>query len=136
MIREIEHKVFRTMLRYLADNHAASVKKNFTWIAELPAKIYIVSDMEFNWCAENCDATNFQCAKQKFEAAGYKLPTIVFWNVASRNQQLPVTKNEQGVVLVSGCNPRLFSQVVEGNVNPYQYMMEVIGADRYEKVVA
>ncbi len=36
------------------------------------------------------------------------LPKVVFWNVASRNMQSPVEMNEQGVTLVSGCNPRIF----------------------------
>ena len=47
-----------------------------------------------------------------FEDAGYKLPEVVFWNVSSRNKGQPVTKNEQGVLLVSGCTPRLFSMMV------------------------
>ena len=74
--------------------------------------------------------------KKKFENEGYKLPDIVFWNVASRNNQQPVTKNDNGVVLVSGCTPRLFSMVASGEMNPYAFMMEVIGSDRYAKIVA
>ena len=38
---------------------------------ELPEKIVIISDMEFNNCVYNADATNFENAKSKFEAAGY-----------------------------------------------------------------
>ena len=37
------------------------------------------------------------------------LPKVVFWNVASRNMQSPVEMNEQGVTLVSGCNPNFFN---------------------------
>ena len=78
-------------------------------------------------------------AKAKFEAAGYELPEVVFWNVASRNRQQPVTKNEQGVALVSGCTPRLFSQVVDGSLaalTPYEFMLDVLGGERYEKIAA
>ena len=64
------------------------------------------------------------------------LPRVIFWNVASRAQQLPVTKNEQGVTLVSGCNARLFQQVLSDNVDPYAFMMEIVGLARYEKIVA
>ena len=74
--------------------------------------------MEFDSCVENASLFNFASAKLKFAKKGYKLPEIVFWNVASRNRQQPVTKNEQGVVLVSGCTPRLFSMVESGNMNP------------------
>ena len=107
--------------------------------AELPAKIIIISDMEFNACVRNAEVTNFNNAKAKFEAAGYELPEVVFWNVASRNRQQPVTKNEQGVALVSGCTPRLFSQVVDGSLaamTPYEFMLDVLGGERYEKIAA
>lgn len=42
----------------------------------------------------------------KFEAAGYKLPQIVFWNLrpgdASGQKSTPVTLHESGAALVSG----------------------------------
>lgn len=104
--------------------------------AEMPERIFIISDMEFNYCAEDADMTNFEYAKKIFEEAGYKLPKVIFWNVASRAQQLPVTKNEQGVTLVSGCSARLFQQVMSDNVDPYAFMMEIVGSARYEKIVA
>ena len=66
---------------------------------ELPEKLYIISDMEFDYCANHVEMTNFECAKKKFAKYGYKLPQIVFWNVESRNRQQPVMKNEQGVSL-------------------------------------
>ena len=117
---------------------SAAVNNNLPQ-AELPAKLIIISDMEFNECVENAGATNFKNAKAKFEAAGYELPEVVFWNVASRNRQQPVTKNEQGVALVSGCTPRLFSQVVDGSLaalTPYEFMLDVLGGERYEKIAA
>ena len=103
---------------------------------ELPATLYLISDMEFNCCVRNADATNFENAKAKFAAHGYQLPKIVFWNVQSRNTQQPVTQNEQGVALVSGCTPRIFSMVSEGVLSPLGYMMEILGAERYEKIAA
>ena len=113
----------------------AAVKNNVPQ-DEMPSKLYIISDMEFDQCAENASLTNFQNAKQKYEKAGYKLPEIIFWNVQSRNRQQPVTKNEQGVALVSGCTPRLFSMVLSGEYTPEKFMLEVISNERYEKIVA
>ena len=103
---------------------------------ELPSKLIIISDMEFNYCARNAGVTNFQNAKKMFEENGYKLPEIVFWNVASRNQQQPVTINDRGVALVSGCTPRLFSMVAGGIVDPYAFMLEVINNERYALITA
>lgn len=120
--------VFELVLKAAVDN---KMKQE-----DLPEKIFIVSDMEFDWCADNSDITNFEYAKKIFKKAGYKLPELVFWNVASRNQQIPVKKNEKGVILVSGCTPKLFEQAMTDNLNPYIYMMEIIGSERYEKVVA
>ena len=103
---------------------------------ELPAKLVIISDMEFDACVKNSSLTNFENAKAKYEAHGYRLPEIVFWNVASRHRQQPVAKNEQGVCLVSGATPRLFSMIAGGIVTPYVFMTDVLGSDRYAKITA
>ncbi len=104
--------------------------------SELPSKLYLISDMEFDMAVDNPKLSNFENAKKKFEEKGYKLPIIVFWNVASRNRQQPVTMNEQGVVLVSGCTPKLFEMMASGNVDPYVFMNEVVNSERYKQIVA
>lgn len=119
---------FDLILRAAVKNHVPQM--------ELPAKLIIISDMEFDRCAENSDLTNFENAKKKYAAHGYTLPEIVFWNVASRNRQQPVTMNEQGVALVSGVTPRLFSMVTGGIVSPYAFMMDVLKSERYAKISA
>ena len=47
----------------------------------------------------------------KFEAAGYKLPQVVFWNLRAsdirRQKSTPVKLNEEGVALVSGFSGHL-----------------------------
>ena len=103
---------------------------------EMPETIYIISDMEFNCCTEDADTKNFDYAKDLFEEHGYTLPRVVFWNVASRNRQQPVTQNEQGVALVSGSSPRIFQMLKAGTLSPYAFMMEVLGAERYSVIAA
>ena len=102
----------------------------------LPAKLIIISDMEFDSCVEHASEVNFRNAQRKFAAHGYRLPQIVFWNVASRHRQQPVTRNEQGVALISGVTPRIFSMVAGGIASPYAFMMEVLGSGRYAKIAA
>ena len=121
-------RVFELILR-------AAVKNNVPQ-AEMPSTLYIISDMEFDCCAEGADITNFEYAKKIFAEAGYELPRVVFWNVQSRNQQQPVTQNEQGVALVSGCSPRIFSMLKSGILSPLGYMLDILGAERYEKIAA
>ena len=103
---------------------------------EMPEKLYIISDMEFDQCAVEADMTNFEYAKERFAEAGYRLPQVVFWNVQSRNRQQPVTQNEQGVALVSGCSPRIFSMLQSGSLTPMGYMLQILGAERYEMIAA
>ena len=102
---------------------------------ELPSTVYVISDMEFDYCARGADVTNFEYSKKLFAKYGYTLPTLVFWNVASRNQQQPVTMNEKGVILVSGASPRVFSMLTSGNLSPYSYMLDTLNVERYAKLV-
>ncbi len=44
--------------------------------------------------------------------------------------------NEQGVALISGVTPRIFSMIAGGMLSPYTFMMEVLGSERYAKIVA
>ena len=147
---EIKGDTFADQLRYLASfNEVADTNleavldlilkaavRNKVPQEQLPATLYLISDMEFNYCVQNAGTTNFENAKAKFAAHGYQLPKIVFWNVQSRNTQQPVTMNEQGVALVSGCSPRIFSMVTSGNLSPVTYMLEVLGAERYANIAA
>ncbi len=103
---------------------------------DLPSTLYIISDMEFDSCAAGASLTNFEYAAKLFRQAGYRLPNLVFWNVSSRNQQQPVTMNEQGVALVSGCSPRIFSMVMEGSLDPFTFMLSVIDTERYAPIRA
>lgn len=101
---------------------------------DLPERMIIVSDMEFNECVIGADLTNFESAKRKFEAFGYKLPEVVFWNVNSRQTNQPVTQNEQGVALVSGYTPAIFEMVAEGFADPYDFMIKILNSERYKKI--
>jgi len=121
-------KVFELVLETAVKNKVSQ--------AELPSTLYFISDMEFDYCSEDAALTNFEYARGLFERGGYALPRVVFWNVASRNRQQPVTQNEQGVVLVSGNTPRIFSMITSGNLSPYAFMMEALNSERYANIVA
>ncbi len=121
-------KVFRLIL--------SAAVKNALPQEELPETLYFISDMEFDGAVCNAETTNFEHAKKLFEDYGYKLPQVVFWNVQSRNRQQPVSMNEQGVILVSGCTPRIFSMVANGKFNPVEQMKEVLLSERYAPICA
>ena len=121
-------KVFELVLRTASKNKLSQ--------KDMPETIYIISDMEFDTCTENAELTNFEYVKRKFNEKGYKLPRLVFWNVNSWQQQVPVKENEQGVVLVSGCTPKIFEMVMDGETSPYKFMLDTINTERYEKISA
>lgn len=147
---DIKGKTFADRLRYIASfNQVANTNmeavfnvilevavKNKVDQKDLPAKLIIISDMEFDCCTDNASSVIFENAKAKYKENGYRLPEIVFWNVASRNRQQPVTQNECGVALVSGVTPRLFEMVAGGNVSPYRFMMEILEKERYARISA
>ena len=120
--------VFHLLLRAAVKNRVPQ--------EELPSVLYIITDMEFDACTVDADVTNFERAKELFAEVGYALPRIVFWNVQSRSRQQPVTMNEQGVMLVSGCSPSIFSMVVDGRITPYEYMKQVLCGERYAVIEA
>jgi hypothetical protein len=101
---------------------------------DVPKIVYIVSDMEFDRSTRNSDKTAFENAKKQFEKAGYVLPHIVFWNVNARNTNVPVTKNEGNVTLVSGLSQSTFAQVVQGKT-PYESMIDVLNGPRYAQIL-
>ena len=107
---------------------------------EIPQKLYIISDMEFDrgtsgW-GKSVDATLFEKLEQKYRENGYDLPLLVFWNVDSRNDQMPVKQDSRGFLTVSGCSPHTFKFVVDTeSVTPYDLMKEVLMDDRYGRVV-
>lgn len=103
---------------------------------EMPARLIVISDMEFDQCVHGADSTVFESVKNRFSEHGYALPQVVFWNVASRHGHQPVRANEQGVALVSGCSPRLFAEVLCGSLDPYSFMRSVTESERYEKITA
>lgn len=115
-------KVFQLILKTAVQNKLQQ--------SDLPETLYIISDMEFDYCVN--DQTNYEYAKNAFESFGYKLPTVVFWNVNSSGENLP-TQNDKNVSLVSGLSPVIFKIAVE-NKTPYEVMIDTITSDRYKQI--
>lgn len=130
------NEIANTNLEAVFDVILKTAVKNNVAASELPSTLYIISDMEFDEGVDNGSLTIFESAKRKYESAGYKLPGVVFWNVASRNLHLPVRRNEQGAMLVSGCTPGLFSMVLDGGITPEKLMLEILGSERYAPIAA
>ena len=111
--------------------------------SELPQRILIVSDMEFDGATNIYGGHNevmakyqtlFESIKTKWSKYGYTMPNIVFWNVNSRTNTIPVTANECGVTLVSGYSVNNVKMVLSGDVNPWTALKSVLESDRYNAI--
>ena len=120
--------------------------------SDMPQNILIISDMEFDSCAvmdvpphrnkygwdySTCKRVNktlFQAMAQRYEAEGYKLPRLIFWNVNSRTGTIPVKQNDMGVALVSGFSVNICKMVMSGKTDPFDCLLEAINVPRYDVV--
>lgn len=103
---------------------------------ELPQVIYIFSDMEFNDCMCNADETVYENARNRFEAAGYQMPAVVFHNVNSWQMQTPVTAHTRGTALSSGAGTHTMAHKFDGNITPMEHMLRVLNSKRYAMIHA
>ncbi len=99
---------------------------------DLPKKIIILSDMQFDEADKN--KTNLQTIKEKFNRAEYTLPQLVFWNLRANTLDFPST-NDDNLCLISGFNQSLLKCLMkEGDMNPVSIVKSVIDSDRYSKI--
>jgi hypothetical protein len=98
---------------------------------DMPTKILIISDMEFDEATPR--STNYEVIRMKYRQAGYKMPQVIFWNVNGRTGNSPVQKDDYGTGLVSGFSPSILKSVLKGEiVTPVQLMLDTVLTDRYE----
>jgi hypothetical protein len=73
--------------------------------------------------------------KGMYEEAGYEMPGIVYWNIQSRQDNVPTRFDEMGTALVSGFSPSIMKSILScEELTPYKMMMETIGSTRYEPI--
>lgn len=112
----------------------------------LPEHILVISDMEFDQATgyrgyarstgsalnTNTAETVMEGIERKFNAAGYQMPKLVFWNVNARHNNIPMLG--QGYVsYVSGFSPSIFQSIITGKTG-YELMMECLNKERYAPI--
>lgn len=137
-------KAFNMILNAAVDNHVSP--------QDMPKNILILSDMEFDNCVKSTSMasgygssswhgrymskmkTLFDEIGEKYRNHGYNLPRLVFWNICSRTDTVPVRENDLGVALVSGFSPTIASMVFSGKTTPYDTVVEKLNSSRYDAV--
>jgi AraC-like DNA-binding protein len=98
---------------------------------DLPTMIVIISDMEFNMASKS--QTNFEFIDKAFAKHEYIRPSLIFWNVNGRENNVPVNKNDKNVALVSGCSPVTIKSILSAReITPVEVMMTALNDKRYD----
>jgi hypothetical protein len=116
---------FKEILRVAQRNQVAH--------ADMPKYLMVLSDMEFN--ASHAGSTLFETARTLFQAAGYELPNIIWWNLNAREGNVPVRFDQGGTALVSGYSPATLRSILSGTtVTPVDIMREALMTPRYDQL--
>ena len=139
------HDKLRECYRY-NDCSNTDIEKTFDLVLKVAVKnnlkqedipnLLIISDMEFDSARgyyTNEDKL-FNIISAKFKAQGYEMPRLIFWNVNSRTNTIPLTQNKNGVILVSGFSPAITKMVLSEQTDPYQALVEQLMSERYSKI--
>lgn len=127
---------------------------------DLPSKLYIISDMQFDeasgqrdtWGHRGKKITFMDSMKAKFAAEGYIMPAIVYWNVrASKCGMFQQKVDGEDCCMVSGYSASLFKSVIDGTefveevnekgetvikqkIDPMNVMLTTLNNERYNRV--
>ena len=122
---------FDLMLNTAIRNHCSA--------DEIPENLIIVSDMEFNCCVTSNrygtpKSTLMERIAEKWKAAGYNMPKLIFWNVNARNDNIPMT-SRNGITFVSGASPVIFEMIMTGKTS-IDLMLDKLLSERYAPISA
>ena len=120
--------------------------KNNVPAEEVPKALVCISDMEFDcasysWearhnIAKNTNATLYEELSEKFDASGYTIPKIVFWNVNARNNTFHIEKSMPNTMCISGSSASSFKSVIDAiDMTPMEAMYNVLDDERYDSVI-
>jgi hypothetical protein len=105
---------------------------------DMPKKILILTDGQFDQQTTNCNLTAFQAIKVLYETKGYTPPVLVLWNLRGNVENVPVTKHESGAQLISGWSVNLLKSVLDGSshkeTTPEETMQKALSDERYSRI--
>lgn len=99
---------------------------------DMPTMLLVLSDMQFNprW---GYSQTANERLKKAYQAAGYTMPKMVYWNLNATYGNTPITMHDKNCALVSGFSPSILSAVLRAReFDPCAVMLETVMSDRYK----
>lgn len=121
--------VFKLLLR--------TAQKENTRPEDMPTRLYILSDMEFDGCltddwyshsSQDEVETLLEKIAREWKEAGYELPPVIFWNLNARQNNIPAMGGRFSYV--SGFSPVMIEQILSG-VDGYDLMLMKLMSERY-----
>lgn len=159
-VRNVRCIVEDTNIEAVFDLILSTAIRNNCKQEDIPSKLYIISDMQFN------EAQGYyggyygrkprpfmQIMRKKFEDAGYKMPALIYWNVrASKCGMFHDKFDGEDIAMVSGYSSSLFKSIIDGTVyeetidskgnvsvkekiDPITVMLNTLNSERYSRVV-
>lgn len=108
-------------------------KENNLTDEDMPKRIFIISDMQFN--NSGCNMTNFELIDSKYKIVGYTRPQIIFWNVNGSTNDFPVSILDNGTALISGFSASIMKTILQcKDFDPYSIMKLTLDSNRYNIV--
>lgn len=113
-------------------------KNNQVKAKDLPEQLIVISDMEINngscWYSDKERTTEMQRIRNEWEAAGVKMPKLVYWNVNARHDLILDDANNDDVTFVSGCSPVVFQSILTGKSGKDIMIDKLVNSGRYTNV--
>lgn len=133
-------EVANTNIEAVFDLVLDTAKTNGLTQDQLPKNILILSDMEFDSCAEDSSgryagSNLFEAISDKYTVAGYKMPRVCFWNIKGSSGAIPMIKNDLGVALMSGYSINNVKLIMSGKLDPYDALLDVLNGERYRNIL-
>lgn len=91
---------------------------------DLPKTVLVVSDMQFDSAMGRYGESLFNTLSRQYKEEGYSLPRLVFWNVGSYDNTIPLQQNEKGLVLMSGFSKSNLDMLLSDNLDPLSVLKD------------
>ncbi len=126
------------ILKIALDNHVVQ--------EDMPEALVIISDLQFDaatngggysyWDNRPSKKQTFhKSMENKFEQAGYKMPKIVYWQVAQRQVAIQAKADDENIMLVSGASTSTFKSIIDNiGKTPWESMLQILSDPQYDVV--
>ena len=139
-----------TDIKAVFDMLLSVAKNNSTKVEDMPERLYIFSDMQFDRCLTDGTETKdrwgyrnvnhlsaggmetlLESIASEWAAAGYELPKVVFWNLRASENNIPALGGRFSYV--SGFSMSAMEAILSGE-DGYSLMLKVLESERYKLV--